>query len=83
MDRWPVIREGRPPRPSPVQGGKEHEVEIEETGSLGDGLARIEKFVVFVPGAKPGDRVRVNVTKVGFSSANAQIIEKHPKLGTR
>ncbi|MEM2941815.1 MAG: TRAM domain-containing protein [Candidatus Bathyarchaeia archaeon] len=48
----------------PVEEGKEYEVDIKELSRRGDGLTRIEGFVVFVPNTKPGDHVTVRVTQV-------------------
>ena len=45
-------------------------------GSLGDGLARIKGFIIFVADAKHRTRVRVRITKIGRTSATAEIIEK-------
>lgn len=59
----------------PVQVGEELEVEIESVGEKGDGLAKKNGFVLFVPTAKQGDKVRVRVTrvlrKVGFAEVVA------------
>ena len=58
------------PKP-PVNQGDVLEVVIEAVGEKGDGIARKEGFVLFVPGVKEGDRVKVKVTrvlrKVGFA----------------
>ena len=37
----------------PVEEGKEYEVDIKETSRRGDGVARVEGFVIFVPETKP------------------------------
>lgn len=58
------------PKP-PVNQGDVLEVSIEAVGEKGDGIARKDGFVLFVPGVKEGDRVKVKVTrvlrKVGFA----------------
>jgi predicted RNA-binding protein with TRAM domain len=58
------------PKP-PVNQGDVLEVVIEAVGEKGDGIARKDGFVLFVPGVKEGDRVKVKVTrvlrKVGFA----------------
>jgi predicted RNA-binding protein with TRAM domain len=63
-------RRGFGPKP-PVNQGDVLEVEIEAVGEKGDGIARKDGFVLFVPGVKEGDRVKVKVTrvlrKVGFA----------------
>ena len=49
---------------APVEVGKEYDVEIEDIAREGDGIARIEGFVVFVPDTKVGDQIKINVDKV-------------------
>ncbi|MFA6073502.1 MAG: TRAM domain-containing protein [Candidatus Woesearchaeota archaeon] len=54
----------------PVNVGEEIDVRIEAVGEKGDGVAKRNGFVIFVPGVKEGQNVRVKVTrvlrKVGF-----------------
>jgi predicted RNA-binding protein with TRAM domain len=54
----------------PVKEGEEIDVTIEAVGEKGDGIAKKDGFVIFVPGTKGGDEVRIKVTrvlsKVGF-----------------
>jgi predicted RNA-binding protein with TRAM domain len=56
--------EFRPSRPVPVEEGKEYDVKVESIGSRGDGIAKVEGFIVFVPGAKVGDNIRVRITTI-------------------
>ncbi|MCW1300875.1 MAG: TRAM domain-containing protein [Candidatus Parvarchaeota archaeon] len=51
-------------RIAPVKVGEEHTVKIISVGKRGDGVAKIENFVIFVPHTKKGDEVRVKITKV-------------------
>ena len=48
----------------PVEEGKTYEVEIDSLGKKGDGIGRLENFVVVVPNTRPGDRVKVKITAV-------------------
>lgn len=50
--------------PKPIKVGEEYDVEIKETGSKGDGIARISNFVVFVNGAKLGEKAHIKITDV-------------------
>ena len=52
------------PKTAPIQEGEEYEVKIEDVGKEGDGITRIEGFVVFVPDTKEGDEVKVKITSV-------------------
>src|SRR3972149_8792601 len=55
----------------PVKVGDELDVRIEAVGEKGDGVAKKNGFVLFVPNVKEGDEVRIRVTrvlrKVGFA----------------
>ena len=46
----------------PVEEGKEYDVTIDAQGAKGDGIAHIDGFVVFVPGVKVGETVKVRIT---------------------
>lgn len=62
-------------RSYPVEVGKEYEVEISETSQRGEGVARVQGFVVFVPGAKPGEKIKVKITRIGRRSADAEVVK--------
>jgi 23S rRNA (uracil1939-C5)-methyltransferase len=55
--------------------GEQLEVEIDSLAFGGRGLARCDGLVVFVSGALPGDRVRVEITKAKRRFAEARTIE--------
>jgi len=59
----------------PVDEGDIVEVEIDDLGSKGDGVARIDGFVIFVPGGEVGETYDVEVTSVGRKFAFAEINE--------
>jgi len=58
----------------PVEEGKEYTVTISDIGSQGDGIARMEGLVVFVPETKVGQTVKIKITRVGNKSAFAQVV---------
>lgn len=60
----------------PVSEGEQYEVTIEDTGRKGDGIAKIDGLVVFVPDTKVGDTVSVRINKVGRSAAFAEKIDE-------
>ena len=59
-----LFRTDEGPKTAPIQEGEEYEVKIEDVGKEGDGITRIEGFVVFVPDTKVGDEVKVRITSV-------------------
>lgn len=50
--------------PRPVREGEEYDVEINEVGSRGDGIARVKNFVVFVPDTKQGEKAHIKIREV-------------------
>ncbi len=58
----------------PVEQGDELEVTIESTGAKGDGIAKVNNFVVIVPGVKQGDKVKVKITRVLKKMAFAEVV---------
>ena len=59
----------------PVKLGKEYEVDITETTPNGEGIARINGFLVFVPNKMPGDHVKVKIARLDSASADAEIVK--------
>jgi predicted RNA-binding protein with TRAM domain len=60
----------------PVEEGKTYTVKVEDLGSKGDGIARVEGFVVFVPETEVGETVRVEVNSVGRKFAFAEVVDR-------
>jgi predicted RNA-binding protein with TRAM domain len=77
----------RRPKFSPVREGEELDVKIEAVGEKGDGIAKKNGFVLFIPGVNEGDEVRIRVSrvlkKVGFAEkigdAQGPIESSEPK----
>jgi predicted RNA-binding protein with TRAM domain len=62
-------------KPKPVETGKEYDVSITEISRKGDGIARVEGFVIFVKDGKAGQNAKVKITQVGQRFASAEIVE--------
>jgi predicted RNA-binding protein with TRAM domain len=60
--------------PKPVEIGKEYDVEILETSRRGEGIARIKGLVCFIPNTKPGDHVKVRITRISRRFAEGEAI---------
>ena len=59
----------------PVEDGKEYNVTISDTSRRGEGIAKIDGFVIFVAGAKMGQSARIKVTQVSERFASGQVVE--------
>ncbi len=61
--------------PVPVEEGQEVDVTVESVGRRGDGIARINNFVVFIPGTNEGDKVKVRITSIRGSFATGEVVK--------
>ena len=71
------------PKFAPVNVGDELDVKIEAVGEKGDGIAKKDGFVLFVPNTKEGQEVRIKVTKVLRKVGFAEVVGegKAPEQG--
>lgn len=58
----------------PVELNNEYEADIQEISQRGDGIAKIEGFVVFIPNTKRGEHVKFKITKVGNRFAMGELV---------
>jgi len=59
----------------PVEVDKEYEAEIQDISRRGDGIAKIEGFIIFVPNTKQGEHVKFKVTRVGSRFATGELVQ--------
>ena len=60
--------------PKPVEIGKEYDVQVTERSDRGDGIARIQGFVIFVKNGKVSQNAKVQVERVGARFATATLV---------
>jgi len=59
----------------PVKVGEELDVVVSEVSRRGDGVARVQGFVVFIPNAKQGTQAKIRIKEIRPSFATAEVIE--------
>ncbi len=59
----------------PVVEGQVYTVRITDIGSQGDGIGKIEGMVVFVPGTKVGQEVKVKISRVVRRAAFGEVVD--------
>jgi predicted RNA-binding protein with TRAM domain len=61
------------PTTKPVEVRKIYEVDITEISGKGNGIAKVQGFIVFIEDGKVGNKIRVKVTEVADRFAKATI----------
>lgn len=59
----------------PVQKNKEYIVTITDYGYEGEGIAKIDNFTIFIPGAMKKERVKILMVKVNTSHAFGKVLQ--------
>jgi predicted RNA-binding protein with TRAM domain len=60
--------------PKPVETGKEYDMEVTEISRKGDGIARVQGFVIFVKGGRVGQKAKVRIASVGDRFATGEVV---------
>ena len=66
-----------------IQKNQEYTVEIIDNGYEGEGIAKIDNFTIFIPGAIKGEKVKILIVKVLSSHAFGKILEILEKSESR
>nr|WP_321496651.1 translation initiation factor IF-2 subunit beta [uncultured Methanolobus sp.] len=62
-------RASAPVKQDSIEEGKEYDVRIDAVGSKGDGIAKVDKFTIFVPGAAKGETLKVRIKRISGTLA--------------
>ncbi len=62
----------------PVKVGEEIDVTVSEISRRGDGVARVQGFVIFIPSAKQGMQVKIRIKEIRPNFATAELIGGGP-----
>ncbi|ELZ30999.1 23S rRNA methyltransferase J [Halogeometricum pallidum JCM 14848] len=60
---------------APVTEGEELDVVVDDVGSEGDGIAKVDGYTLFVPGTEAGEEVRVRVTDLKPNFGFAEVVD--------
>jgi len=66
---------GKGSKRCPVGLGEELEVDVTELSPKNEGIAKVQGYVVYVPNAKPGEHVKIKITRIINKAADAQIFK--------
>ena len=66
-----------------MKKNEEYIVDILDNGFEGEGIAKVDNFTIFIPGAIKGEKVKVVIVKVTSSFAYGKILEVLEKSADR
>lgn len=55
------------PVASEISEGATLDLEVQSTSKRGDGIVRMGKYILYIPGGKPGQKVKVRITRISGS----------------
>ncbi len=70
-----VLKTSAPKETKKPSVGEELTVEITRTGKKGDGMARVGEYIIFVSGAREGQKVKARITNVQGTMIFAEAVE--------
>jgi len=62
-----------------IEEGETYELRVESVGNKGDGIAKVDKYLVFIPNTVKGEVVRAKIKKVSGTLAFAEVVERKGK----
>lgn len=61
---------------APLEVGKTYEVMIQDMGRKGDGIAKYDKYIIYVPGVAKGTTAKIKIEKISGTIAFAKEINE-------
>jgi len=61
---------------APLVEGKVYELMIQDIGKKGDGIAKLDKYVIYVPGTAKGAIVKVHIEKIAGTVAFGRVVRE-------
>lgn len=62
-----------------IEEGETYELRVESVGNKGDGIAKVDKYLIFIPSTVKGEVVRAKIKKVSGTLAFAEVVERKSK----
>jgi translation initiation factor 2 subunit 2 len=57
-----------------ISEGMTYEVTIKDIGKKGDGVAFLDKYIIYVPGSIKGSTVKIKIQKISGTVAFARLV---------
>jgi translation initiation factor 2 subunit 2 len=62
-----------------IEEGETYELRVESVGNKGDGIAKVDKYLIFIPSTVKGEIVKAKIKKISGTLAFAEVVERKSK----
>jgi translation initiation factor 2 subunit 2 len=62
-----------------IEEGETYELRVESVGNKGDGIAKVDKYLIFIPSTVKGEIVKAKIKKISGTLAFAEVVERKGK----
>jgi translation initiation factor 2 subunit 2 len=62
-----------------IEEGETYELRVESVGNKGDGIAKVDKYLIFIPSTVKGETVKAKIKKISGTLACAEVVERKGK----
>jgi translation initiation factor 2 subunit 2 len=62
-----------------IEEGGIYELRVESVGNKGDGIAKVDKYLIFIPSTVKGEIVKAKIKKISGTLAFAEVVERKGK----
>lgn len=62
-----------------IEEGETYELRVESVGNKGDGIAKVDKYLIFIPSTVKGEVVKAKIKKISGTLAFAEVVERKGK----
>jgi translation initiation factor 2 subunit 2 len=62
-----------------IEEGETYELRVESVGNKGDGIAKVDKYLIFIPSTIKGEIVKAKIKKISGTLAFAEVVERKGK----
>jgi translation initiation factor 2 subunit 2 len=59
-----------------IEEGETYELRVESVGNKGDGIAKVDKYLIFIPSTVKGEIVKAKIKKISGTLAFAEVVER-------
>jgi translation initiation factor 2 subunit 2 len=71
-----IMKTARAPEVKPLEEGKVYELMIEDVSRRGDGVAKVDKYIIYVPGTTKGVKAKVHIDKISGRTAFGRVVRE-------